>query len=132
MKEGTPRNDDTRWEVAPRSMWMAEHPVELDGRVFIPGRSGAFMVNDEGVANAIKQKYGEDNIMTFETKGTWHPSDKGHTYRFRGVALPWHKYDEAGRKISQPETDIRHFDIIDTVSKKTNGGTQWQEADKPP
>jgi hypothetical protein len=100
---------------------MSEQPPEIDGHTFFYGKSGAAMSNDKGVADAIKDKYGR-KVEIFETKGQWHPSDKGHRYFF-GVlrkALPWHKYDKNGMRIKEVE------DEVDTKSNQTQGSVQCE------
>lgn len=92
------RNDDVRYEVIPMTEDMPSKTVEIDGHRMPWGASGGFMTNDKGVADEIQGKYGH-RVMTYETKGQWHPSDRGHRYTFPGVQLPWHRYDENGKRI---------------------------------
>ena len=58
---------------------------------------GRFSVKDEGVAQEIRQEYGREVTVTrvHNTAAV----DRGHTYFFSMPALPWHKYDEQGRRI---------------------------------
>lgn len=65
------------------------------------GRNGAFRVNDEAVANAIRQEVGMAATVTrFENP---HPADTGHHYMFTSPGMPWHKYDENGKRILEVE-----------------------------
>jgi hypothetical protein len=69
----------------------------VDGKVMKFSREGFLTVTDPAVANDIRQKYGDE--VTVSRIAAPHPSDRGHTYFFQGVSLPWHKYDEYGRRI---------------------------------
>lgn len=63
---------------------------------------GRCIVKDEKLAREIQQEHRHD--LTVSRMFTNHPSDRGHTYFFGSIpALPWHKYDENGRRIWDTE-----------------------------
>jgi hypothetical protein len=103
MTDRVKRNDDYRYQIIPTDERIARQTLELDGKPLPYGRSGAFMTDDIGVANALVDKYGKRGIDVWDVKSKWHPSDKGHRYTFSNVDLPWKKgnpnYDEYGKRI---------------------------------
>lgn len=103
MTDRAKRNDDYRYQIIPINEGVARQTLELDGVPLPYGRSGAFMTDDIGVANAITDKYGKRNIDVWDVKSKWHPSDKGHKYTFGNVDLPYKhnnpNYDEFGKRI---------------------------------
>jgi hypothetical protein len=105
----TKRNDNTRSVIIPMTKAMAKTLPELDGVKMPYGKSGSFMIDDPGVAQALQDKYGKKHldIWQLDKNIQWHPADKGHRYEFGGVALPWHKYCElCGRKLRNDEINI--------------------------
>lgn len=82
---------ETRYTIIPMTRDVASAGgVEAAGRKMKFGKTGSLMVKDSGVASAIKDKYGKD-VDIWDVTSEWHPSDRGHKYRFTGLALPWHK-----------------------------------------
>lgn len=73
---------------------------EIDGRKMPFGRNGTLRVHDKGLADELQAKYGYENLIVDPTILP-HVSDRGHKYFFRGVRLPWHKYDEYDRRIKE-------------------------------
>ena len=122
MTDRAKRNDDYRYQIIPLTKDVAEKTLELDGKPLPYGRSGAFMTDDSGVANAVKDKYGgNDKVDVWDVKGKWNPSDEGHKYTFSGIELPWHKYDEYGRLIREEMQD-------DTKNKTQQESSGLQES----
>jgi hypothetical protein len=116
MTDRAKRNDNMRYQIIPTSPDVAGQTLELDGKPLPYGRSGAFMTDDVGVANAIKDKYdgyGMGKIDVWDVKSQWHPSDKGHRYTFGNVDISYKhnnpNYDEYGKRI-----DV----IIEQMSEK--------------
>lgn len=69
--------------------------LELNGKKMKFSRQNALRIKDRAQAKDIEQKYGEDVTVTpIEVT-----SEPGHKYRFTAPGMPWHKYDELGRRI---------------------------------
>jgi hypothetical protein len=67
-------------------------------------RYGRCVVNDPTLANEIRQEHSRD--LSVNRIFSNHPSDRGHKYFHTCPALPWHKYDELGRRIrEEPEKE---------------------------
>ncbi len=93
-----PTKADETWEVMPMTTDMTDKTVTVGMKQYPWGRSGAFHVKDEGEAHAIQDKYGHKVIV--DKVRVPHVSDRGHRYFFGQMpALPWHKYDELGRRV---------------------------------
>lgn len=57
-----------------------------------------FTTRNEALAREIQQQHGNDVIVT--RMRTSDAADRGHRYHFGQMpAMPWHKYDESGRRI---------------------------------
>ena len=77
--------------------------VEIDGKLLPFGREGTLRLRDGAVANAVRQKYNKDLVVTRMRRPDVH--DRGHNYFFGQMpALPFAKYDELGRRIRDGET----------------------------
>ena len=72
----------------------APDSVEVDGKEYKFGREGWMRVSEEGVANAIRQKYGQDGTMAVSRCRWPHPADRGHNYVFTVPEMPWHKKEK--------------------------------------
>lgn len=71
-------------------------------------REGRFMVSDEKLAREIQTEVDQNATVT---RVRWDdPADRGHTYFFTTPGLPWHKYDELGRRIKEDEDEIQRTD----------------------
>lgn len=73
--------------------------VSLGSEVFKFGKNGAFLMQDEKKARELQDEHhGEIAVTRVRRPG---PADKGHKYFFGSMpAMPWHKYDENGNRIS--------------------------------
>lgn len=124
MTDKAKRNDNYRYQIIPLSEDVARQTLEIDGIPLPYGRSGGFMTDDIGVANAIVDKYGSRRIDVWDVKGQWHPADRGHKYTFSGIHLPWHKYDEYGRLIRTNDIikeEVKENEEKDEKDSKTSG-----------
>jgi len=63
--------------------------VEVGGKQMKFGREGWLRVKDPGVADAIRQKYG--NVVTVTGVRAPDVHDRGHRFHFSVPELPWHK-----------------------------------------
>ncbi len=63
--------------------------VEVGGMRMKFGREGWLRVKDPGVANAIREKYGNTVTVTGVRAPDVH--DRGHKFHFSVPELPWHK-----------------------------------------
>ena len=66
--------------------------VEVADKVMPFNGEGRFAVDDEGVANDIREKYPRTTTVT--RVNAHHVSDRGHKYFFSCPAIPWHKEEE--------------------------------------
>jgi hypothetical protein len=99
LTDKTPRNDKKRYQFIPMTQDMAMQPPELEGKTFAYGRSGSCMTDDKGIADEIEAKYGKGEVQVWELEDKWHPADWGHKYKFSGIKMPWHQYNELGERI---------------------------------
>ena len=89
---------DHGWIVVNAEKGMEKEPIRLGDREFKFGRDGAFTVKDGGLANEIRKTVG-----TRATVSRYRRPENGkvHHYFFGQMpAMPWHKYDEEGRRIT--------------------------------
>lgn len=70
--------------------------VELDGKDYSFGNGFAFRTDDEGLAREIQAKYGRDVVVDKIKMPDVH--DRGHKYFFTNPGMPWHEYDELGKR----------------------------------
>lgn len=94
-------------------------PVVVDaaGKKMPFGKLGAFRVKDPGVANEIRAKYGRDVTVT-KINAIHADERKLHPNRIISPGMPWHKYDDFGRKVKDKDvlpdserTDGRESDL---------------------
>ncbi|MHC4752223.1 MAG: hypothetical protein ACYTFW_20415 [Planctomycetota bacterium] len=85
--------------------------VNAGGKVMPFNGEGRLVVNDEGLANEIRQKYPATTTVT--RVSAHHSSDRGHKYFFNCPAMPWHKDPELPN--APPPTD-HDFDSADLDS----------------
>ena len=105
IKEFTPDYDPAPEKHAGRK-WMikpALNPhmkfLELNGKKYRFNKDGNMVVKDQVVARALQQKYG----MDIAVGGVRYPhmADRGHRYFFTSPGMPWHTYDELGKRIKE-------------------------------
>ncbi len=75
--------------------------LEVNGKEYKFRDNGMMRVKDRGEAFAIREKYGKGKrpAITTTRVNYPHPSDRGHKYTFAGIAMPWHRFDENGKRI---------------------------------
>lgn len=104
--------DKENW--AGKKRWMVVKAVKdpnwksivIDGKEMKFGRDGAFRVNDPGIAEAIRKEVGNRATVT-RFRNPDPVSDRGHRYFFGQMpAMPWHRYDEFGRRIYDGEEEV--------------------------
>lgn len=75
--------------------------LEVNGKEYKFRPNGMMRVQDRGEAFAIREKYGRGRApkVTTTKVNIPHPSDRGHKYTFQVPAMPWHRFDENGKRI---------------------------------
>lgn len=114
---------DHKWVIMPGTKKPVES-VEVGGNAYKFGRDGWLRVSDEGVANAIRQKYGPEMTVTRMRHPS--PADRGHRYHFGQMPeMPWKRQKPA------PESAQA---VAPTGDEDQNNATQEgqeQENDQP-
>src|SRR3990167_4889638 len=85
-----------KWQVQNASREPVQ--VEIDGKQMPFGRDGVFRVNDPGVADAIRQKYGRTGQVTVSRIRYPDVADRGHKYFFSMPEMPWRRNKENGEE----------------------------------
>ena len=68
------------------------------------GHEDRFVVKDPALAREIQQDHPADLAVTRVRYP--HQADRGHRYHFGQLpAMPWHKYDEQGRRIDNQQEE---------------------------
>ncbi len=66
------------------------------------GHEDRLVIKDEALAREVQQQYPRELAVTRMRYPD--PADRGHHYHFGQMpAMPWHKYDENGRRIVEDE-----------------------------
>lgn len=87
------RHRDHKWIVHKSVTGMHDFTkVKAADKVMKFNGEGRFCVDDESVANEIREKYPATTTVTRVNAN--HASDRGHKYFFAGIAMPWHKNEE--------------------------------------
>ena len=85
---------DHKWIVHKAVTGMHDFTkVKVADKVMPFNGEGRFAVDDESIANEIRQKY--PRTVTVSRVSAHHPSDRGHKYFFSCPAMPWHKVEDA-------------------------------------
>ena len=74
--------------------------IEAGGKQLNFSKEGFMRVSDPGIANEIRQRYGSEVTVSRVRHTDSH--ERGiHKYFFTSPGMPWHKYDELGRRIKE-------------------------------
>jgi len=85
------------------------------------GKKGAFKVKDKAIADEIRQTVGAK--ATVNRMRQPEPADRGHKYFFGQMpALPWHKYDENGKRIKEEENQNEQNIVSERKDRESAGG----------
>src|SRR3990167_3167092 len=99
------RHAEHKWEVI-RATRRDLPGIEVDGKQMTFGKDGAFRVNDEGVAAAIREEYAKKGDVTVTRIRYPGAADRGHRYFFGGWPLaPW-KENGNGEAETQEEEGL--------------------------
>src|SRR3990167_1967580 len=71
-------------------------------------KEGRLLVNDNGVANALRQKYKADITVTRMKWPDVH--DRGHTYFFTVPEMPWHRSKDNGNAEKEKSPQGQAYD----------------------
>ena len=91
------RHRDHKWIIHKANTQPDFNGVYAGDKNMPFNHEGRFSIKDEGVAQEIRQEYGR--AVTVTRVNNTSAADRGHRYFFSTPALPWHKYDEQGRRI---------------------------------
>jgi len=95
-----------KWEVI-RATRRPLESVDVDGKQMKFGRDGAFRVNDEGVAAAIREEYARKGDVTVTRIRYPGAADRGHYYFFGQLPeMPWKKENGNGEAETQEEEGL--------------------------
>jgi hypothetical protein len=83
--------------------------LEIDGKAILFNKQGVIHTDDAGLAHAINQKYGHQTktgngdavVIPLEKYNEHRSRDRKEVYYHTVPALPWHRYDENGRRIRE-------------------------------
>src|SRR4030067_854439 len=97
---------DHKWEVI-RATRRDLPSIDVDGKQMKFGRDGAFRVNDEGVAAAIREEYAKKGDVTVTRIRYPGAADRGHYYFFGQLPeMPWKKENGNGEKKADEEEGL--------------------------
>ena len=95
-----------KWEVI-RATRRPLESVDVDGKQMKFGRDGAFRVNDEGVAAAIREEYARKGDVTVTRIRYPGAADRGHRYFFGGwIEAPWKRSKDNGETKAEEEEGL--------------------------
>ena len=100
------RHAEHTWEVI-RATRRPLESVDVDGKQMKFGKDGAFRVNDEGVAAAIREEYARKGDVTVTRIRYPGAADRGHYYFFGQLPeMPWKKENGNGEAETQEEEGL--------------------------
>src|SRR3990172_6979042 len=95
-----------KWEVI-RATRRDLPGIDVDGKQMKFGKDGAFRVNDEGVAAAIREEYARKGDVTVTRIRYPGAADRGHRYFFGGwIEAPWKKENGNGEAEAEEEQGL--------------------------
>lgn len=84
----------------------AGNTIDVGGKQIKLNKEGRAFIKDEALAREIQTEHRFDMAVT--RMRTPSVSDRGHRYHFGQMpAMPWHKYDEDGRRIEDGEREVK-------------------------
>ena len=100
------RHAEHKWEVI-RATRRPLESVDVDGKQMKFGKDGAFRVNDEGVAAAIREEYARKGDVTVTRIRYPGAADRGHRYFFGGwIEAPWKRSKDNGETKAEEEEGL--------------------------
>ena len=100
------RHAEHKWEVI-RATRRPLESVDVDGKQMKFGKDGAFRVNDEGVAAAIREEYARKGDVTVTRIRYPGAADRGHRYFFGQLPeMPWKKENGNGETKADEEEGL--------------------------
>ena len=100
------RHAEHKWEVI-RATRRDLPGLDVDGKQMKFGKDGAFRVNDEGVAAAIREEYAKKGDVTVTRIRYPGAADRGHYYFFGQLPeMPWKKENGNGETKAEEEEGL--------------------------
>ena len=99
-----------KWEVI-RATRRPLESLDVDGKQMRFGKDGAFRVNDEGVAAAIREEYVKKGDVTVTRIRYPGAADRGHYYFWGGwPEMPWKKEQGNGETEDEEKGNAQEGD----------------------
>ena len=116
-----------KWEVI-RATRRPLESVDVDGKQMKFGRDGAFRVNDEGVAAAIREEYARKGDVTVTRIRYPGAHDRGHRYFFGGWPLaPWKDNGNGEAETQEDAEGYAYDEWEDDVGRRNADETDKEE-----
>ena len=121
------RHAEHKWEVI-RATRRDLPGIEVDGKQMKFGRDGAFRVNDEGVAAAIREEYAKKGDVTVTRIRYPGAHDRGHRYFFGGWPLaPWKDNGNGEAETQEDAEGYAYDEWEDDVGRRNADETAQEE-----
>ena len=121
------RHAEHKWEVI-RATRRPLESVDVDGKQMKFGKDGAFRVNDEGVAAAIREEYAKKGDVTVTRIRYPGAADRGHYYFFGQLPeMPWKKENGNGEAETQEDAEGYAYDEWEDDGRRGHADETAQE-----
>ncbi|HKZ77717.1 MAG TPA: hypothetical protein VJ124_05285 [Pyrinomonadaceae bacterium] len=107
-----------KWEVI-RATRRDLPSLDVDGKQMNFGKDGAFRVNDEGVAAAIREEYAKKGDVTVTRIRYPGEHDRGHRYFFGQLPeMPWKENGNGETEAEENAEGYAHDERQDDVGRR--------------
>ena len=121
------RHAEHKWEVI-RATRRDLPGLDVDGKQMKFGKDGAFRVNDEGVAAAIREEYAKKGDVTVTRIRYPGAHDRGHRYFFGGWPLaPWKDNGNGEAETQEDAEGYTYDEWEDDVGRRNADETAQEE-----
>ena len=121
------RHAEHKWEVI-RATRRDLPGIDVDGKQMKFGKDGAFRVNDEGVAAAIREEYAKKGDVTVTRIRYPGAHDRGHRYFFGGWPLaPWKDNGNGEAETQEDAEGYTYDEWEDDVGRRNADETAQEE-----
>ena len=121
------RHAEHKWEVI-RATRRDLPSIDVDGKQMKFGKDGAFRVNDEGVAAAIREEYARKGDVTVTRIRYPGAHDRGHRYFFGGWPLaPWKDNGNGEAETQEDAEGYAYDEWEDDVGRRNADETAQEE-----
>ena len=121
------RHAEHKWEVI-RATRRDLPSIDVDGKQMKFGKDGAFRVNDEGVAAAIREEYAKKGDVTVTRIRYPGAHDRGHRYFFGGWPLaPWKDNGNGEAETQEDAEGYTYDEWEDDVGRRNADETAQEE-----